>query len=203
MGRLREYIPVVFWCVVVIAASVAAWMIVVSRELISEEHITTSNPKIDEVPPAVADEPLFEEVSADGTVRWTLYLDKVIREEGGVMELSNPRALYRLESGETLQVTGDSGTYDEDNGILTLEGNVTGMARESDFGFSVDKMTWDGNQGILDATGGVEVTREGISFTGQELRLTLSEELTRMTITGGVNITTAPSALEELAQTGQ
>lgn len=198
--KMRELIPFFFWAVVCVLVTWGAWTIVTSREKIPETNGNNGNPRVDTIPPAVVDQPMFEEVTADGAVRWTLYLDRIVREEGGVMELESPRAVYRMESGEELEVRGESGIYDEENGVLRLTGNVTGTAETADFTFTVEEMAWNSTDGLIDAWGGVEVTREGISFTGSELKMILAEEFSKLVVSGGVEVTTAQSALEELEE---
>ncbi len=197
---MERILPFVFWALLILLATGGAWVIVTQREAIPEDAIAPEPENAGEIPPAVVDDPVFEEVSADGSVRWTLYLDQVIREEGGVMELQAPRALYRLESGETLEVQGESGTFNENDGILTLRGGVTGKARGAALSFSVGEMIWDSDLGYLTASGGVDINREGVHFNGEELKLYLSDEFGRIELTGGIEITTAAIVLEELEQ---
>jgi LPS export ABC transporter protein LptC len=197
---IDKILPTIIWIAVLILATWAAWAIVTRREKIPDVVVQLSN-VTDEIPPAVVDQPILEEVSADGSVRWTLYLDKIIREEGSVTELSKPRALYRFQSGEVLEVTGDSGTYDEDTGLLILNGNVKGKARNADLSFTVDQMKWDSHQSILTASGNVQVRREGIFFKGKDLKLDLTHELTKLEVTGGVDITTSPEVLQKIDAT--
>jgi len=166
--------------------------------MILPEPETGKNEPVKEIPSAVVDQPVLEEMSADGTVRWTLYLDRITREEGAVMELDQPRALYRLQSGEVLDVTGEFGTYDEEAGVLTLSGGVHGAARQAAFGFVVDRMVWDSVQGLLTASGGVEIDRQGLRFSGEEFVLELGRGFARIEVTGGIEITTAPETLAEL-----
>jgi LPS export ABC transporter protein LptC len=198
---IDKILPTIIWIAVIILATWAAWVIVISREKIPSEVEVQPSSVTGEIPPAVVDQPILEEVSADGSVRWTLYLDKIIREEGSLTELSKPRALYWFQSGEVLEVTGDSGTYDEDTGLLILSGNVKGAARNADLKFTVDRMKWDSHQSILTASGNVQVVREGISFKGQELKLDLTHELTKLEVTGGVDITTSPEVLQKIDST--
>ncbi|GAG39393.1 unnamed protein product, partial [marine sediment metagenome] len=73
--KLRELIPFFFWTVVCALVTWGAWTIVTSREKIPETNGNNGNPRVDTIPPAVVDQPMFEEVAADGAVRWTLYLD--------------------------------------------------------------------------------------------------------------------------------
>lgn len=196
--KLDRYLPSILWPIVLIVCTWVAWAIVTREEPVRERESGRANEPVEGIPSAVVDQPVLEEVSADGTVRWTLYLDRIVREEDSVMELAQPRALYRFQSGETLEVSASAGTYDEEAGVLTLSANVKGNARNAAFAFSVDTMTWDSKAGLLTASGGVEVTREGVRFEGEELTLDLSEEFAKMKVSGGVQITSAPEALREL-----
>lgn len=196
---LDKSLPIIFWTIIIIAGTWISWIIVTGRENVEVQPVETYNEPIEEVPPAIVDQPIIEEVSADGSVRWTLYLDRIIREEGAVMELAGPRALYRFEGGEVLEVTGERGTYDEDAGILFLTGGVTGVERRGDMEFSVDEMTWDSNEGILKAFGNVEVKHEGLMLEGSEMTLNLVEELARVEISGGINISSSSETLVELS----
>ena len=198
--KLRESIPLIFWTIVCVLVTWGTWSVVTSRERIPETNGNNGNPRVDTIPPAVVDQPMFEEVAADGAVRWTLYLDRIVREEGGIMELESPRAIYRMESGEKLEVSGDAGVYDEENGLLKLSGNVTGTAETADFSFTVEEMTWNSAEGLIDAWGGVEVTREGIMFAGSELKMVLMEEFSKLIVSGGVEVSTAQSVLEDLEE---
>jgi len=185
-----KYGAPVFWALLFVLATWGTWEILTTGENVS--HVWEEGQKSvqqTDIPPAVMDQPILEEVSADGKVRWTLYLDRIVREQGSLTELSKPRALYRLESGEVLEVTGNSGSYDEEKGILTLVGDVKGWAREAGFQFSVDKVVWESSRSSLIASGHVQLTKGGISFSGEELRLELGEGLTHLEITGGVKIT--------------
>jgi LPS export ABC transporter protein LptC len=202
MRLIDKYLPFFFWAIVIVAASWGCWLIVIGQEKIPVEMVPTENVLSGEIPPAVVDEPVLEEVSADGAVRWTLYLDQIIRTEGSVMELSKPRALYRFQSGEVLEVVGEAGTYNEDTGILNISGGVTGTSRDSQLQFKTEDMVWDSVQGLMTATGGVEVTREGLQFTGQEFRLDMSEQFNKLSITGGVSVTTNDAAISELTSNG-
>ncbi|MCK4720983.1 LPS export ABC transporter periplasmic protein LptC [bacterium] len=193
-----KYLPLIFWILVVALGTWGSWVIVTGHEKVVENIIPTSNEPVDEIPPAVVDQPILEEVSADGAVRWTLYLDQIVREEGSVMELATPRAIYRFRSGEVLEVTGRTGQYDEESGILNLSGDVTGTARKSEFEFEVDEMVWDSGKGLLTASGGVTITREGLEFTGTDLMLDMAEEFTKLTVTGGVNISSFGGFLDEM-----
>ncbi len=198
---LDKIFPFVFWTAIIAIGTWASWVIVTNREDIPEEPESPVNEITDSIPPAIVDQPVLEEVSADGSVRWTLYLDRIVREEDSVMELAEPRALYRFESGEVLEVTGSTGTYDEEAHVLILSGDVNGTAREAEFEFTVDEMTWDGEAGMLVASGGVEIRRGGIVFNGFDLTLDMSEEFTKMEVGGGpsgVRITSTTEALEEI-----
>jgi hypothetical protein len=59
-------------------------------------------------------------------------------------------------------------------------------------------MTWSGRDSVLTASGNVELTREGITFKGRELKAELSRELARIEVSGGVEITSAPSVAQQL-----
>jgi hypothetical protein len=197
---LNRLLPSVLWPLVIVLATWGAWAVVTREEPIHRPGPARINEPIDKIPPAVVDQPVLEEVSADGTVRWTLYLDRITREEGSVMELAQPRALYRFQSGEALEVNARMGTYDEEAGILRLTGDVRGSARNTAFAFSVNQMTWDSVAGLLTASGGVEVTRDGIRLEGENLVLDLSQEFERIQVTGGVEITSAPEVIENLSR---
>ena len=200
MSRLADkYLPLIFWIILVVAASWASWAIVSGRESVPVPRNGPANEPVDEIPSAVVDQPVLEEVCADGSVRWTLYLDRIIREEGSVMELAKPRALYHFESGETLEVTGEAGTYDEEEGVLILSGGVTGQARVAQLGFSVDEMTWDSGRGMLTASGDVRIIRDGIEFRGDRLTLDLTGEFARIEVGGTVEITSSRGPLVDLA----
>ena len=129
--RLDKILPAIVWTIAVLVATWAAWVIVTSRENVPPPLETMESAGMSEIPPIIADRPILEEVSTDGLVKWTLYLEKIVREEGSVTELAKPRALYKFKSGETLEVTGDSGTYDEQTGMLRLTGNVRGQPGNS------------------------------------------------------------------------
>jgi len=193
-----RFLPPILWIALLALATWGAWVIVSGREKIPKISEGQPSTVPGEIPPAVVDQPILEEVSADGAVRWTLYLDRIIREEGSLTVLAKPRALYRFQSGEVLEVTGQSGTYDENAGVLILTGNVKGKARNADLSFSVDRMTWKSHESLLTASGNVQIMRQGIVFKGQELKLDLTHELTRLEVTGGVDITTAPEVLQKL-----
>lgn len=195
--------PLIFWTLVISACTWGSWVFVSGQERIVEDSIQTNNELVDEIPPVIVDQPILEEVSLDGAVRWTLYLDRIIRAEGSVMELAKPRALYRFQSGEILEVTGQSGTYDEEAGILILSGGVTGTSRNSRLEFMTDELLWDSVQGLMTATGGVEITREGLLFHGQGLRLDFSEQFSRLVVSGGVEVMSNESFFEEIADTGE
>jgi len=196
---LDKSLPFIFWTAIIVAGTWISWVVVTGRENIEVEPVEPVNGSLNEIPPAIVDQPILEEVSADGSVRWTLYLDRIIREEGAVMELANPRALYRLESGEILEVTGETGTYDEESGILILTGGVEGLERSTNMRFSVDEMTWDSGQGILTASGNVRMMQEGLMLEGAEMILNLSRELARIEISGGVTVSSSTEALSELS----
>ncbi|MCX6645724.1 MAG: LPS export ABC transporter periplasmic protein LptC [bacterium] len=195
---IDKYLPFFFWAIVIAAATWGSWIVVTGYEKIPVETVPTDNELNGEIPPAVVDQPILEEVSADGAVRWTLYLDRIIRNEGSVMELSKPRVLYRFQSGEILEVVGETGTYDEDAGVLNISGGVTGTSRDSQLQFNTEEMIWDSVQGLMTATGGVEIMREGLQFTGEEFRLDMSEQFSRLTVSGGVNVTSNEAAISEL-----
>jgi LPS export ABC transporter protein LptC len=195
---LDRYLSPLLWTVGLLLATWGAWALVTGREVIPSETPVKNEPATGEIPPAVVDEPIVEETSADGTVQWTLYLDRIVRTQGSVTELARPRAVYRMQSGEVLEVTSDSGTYDENTGLLSLAGNVNGHARNSQFGFSVSRMTWSGRDSVLTASGGVTVTRDGIGFKGQDLKLNLSQGLAHIEVTGGVEVTGASQILQQL-----
>jgi len=196
---IDKYFTLLLWPLVVVILTWASWVIVTGREEIPPQAIeTNTNGQVTEIPPAIVDQPILEEVSADGAVRWTLYLDRIIREEGSVMELASPRALYRFESGEVLEVTGEAGTYDEEAGILDLGGNVEGHARLAQFEFYVERMVWDSNAVLLTASGGVEIRRGGILFNGEELVLNLADGFARMEVNGGVAGVRVTSSTAEL-----
>jgi hypothetical protein len=144
----------------------------------------------------VAQNPVINEVAADGKITWTLYMDRIVRDEDGVMEIASPSAVYRLESGEVLEVKGDNGTYDETNRVLTLNGNVSGNARNSTFGFTTGKIVWNNLDGLLHATGGVKIFRDGMSLTGEELSMNLTRDISKFELTGGVEITSSSEIVE-------
>jgi len=197
-NTLDKYLPFFFWAVLVAAATWASWSIVTSREAIEVETSPKENAPGEAIPPAVVDQPILEETSADGSVRWTLYLDRIVKEEGPMMELAKPRALYRFGSGEILEVTSETGTYNEMERVLTLTGNVTGFARVAEYHFAVDQMIWDSGEGLLTASGGVRVTKGGVEFRGSELRLDLTSGFARMEVTGSVSVSTSQQGLAEI-----
>lgn len=194
-----RYFPLLAWTVIVVIASWGSWIIVTGREEIPEQATNgTINQPVEEIPPVVVDQPVLEEVTPEGSVRWTLYLDRFVRDEGAIMDLKDPRVIYRLKSDEILEVGGSEGTYDEATGMLVLTGRVKGRARSADFSFDVGNLEWDSFNATLKATGGVEIFREGIKFTGNEFNLDLSDELASLEVSGGVEITSAPSAIKEI-----
>lgn len=199
--------PTLLWIVVICLATWGAWVIVTTREIPNNQKIITSEANGNELPERVLmDAPIIEEMSADGTLHWTLYLHEVLREEGSLMELDQPRVLYKFRSGEVLEVRGDSGTYDEELGVLVLTGNVTGETRNSKLGFSASEVAWDSGTQMLSTSGGVRLYRSGILLEGGDLRLDLSEELSRLEISGGtdgVHITSIPGTIEEIRNTGE
>ena len=115
---LDKSLPFIFWTVIIIAGTWLSWVIVTGRENIEVEPVEQQNEPTNQIPPAIVDQPILEEVSADGSVRWTLYLDRIIREEGAVME----------EEGEQMEEEGqemeDKGKTMEDEGkTMEEEGN--------------------------------------------------------------------------------
>jgi len=199
---LDKYLHFIVWPVVIILATYGSWILINREENIISMPASDINQIGDEIPPAVVDQPILEEVTPDGAVRWTLYLDRIVREEGAIMELESPRALYRLEDGRVLEVTGDMGVYNEDERILELTGNVEGVARTDDFSFTVDQMIWNNPEGIITASGHVSVIRGGILLTGATLKIDLDSDYTSLEITGendqGISIKSSGEALEEL-----
>ena len=189
LNAIDRFLSPLVWTAVLILCTIGTWFLVIGHEKISDTgNLPRGNEPIGDIPPAVVDQPVLEETSADGSVRWTLYLNRIVREEGSVMELANPRALYRMKSGEILEVSGETGSYDEEKGILTLNNNVVGSARTREFGFSTDKLVWNNKEGSLDATGGIVITREGVKFSGKEFKLNLAKDFAHIEITGGVDI---------------
>lgn len=199
---MDKYLPFLFWVIVIMAATWGSWLVVTGHEKIPVGNNHVENEVVDTIPPVVADQPILEEVSADGAVRWTLYLERIVRDDGPVMQLPKPRVLYRFRSGEILEVTGQGGTYDEDTGILNITGGVTGTSRVSNLTFRTESMIWDSERGLMTASGGVEITREGLQFTGEELQMDMSQEFSKIIISGGVDITSSESAIAELTSNG-
>jgi LPS export ABC transporter protein LptC len=196
---IDKYLPPLLWIAVLALATWGAWIIVKGRDYLPvniENPVSTS--QNGEIPSAVVDQPILEEVTQDGAVRWTLYLDRIVRVQGAVTELAKPRAVYRFQSGEVLEVTGDAGTYDEDKGLLVLTSNVKGVARQGNLSFNAGSVSWNSEENVMSASGGVEIVREGINFKGDSLSLDLSQELASLDITGGVEVTSSPETLQEL-----
>lgn len=186
-GFIDKYIPLIFWTAVIAALTLGAWMIVTNREDVVESDLPQpDNGTTNDLPSDILiDRPLIQEVSADGSVNWTLYMENVTSRDGGVMELAEPRARYKFESGEELEITGETGSYDEDAGFLVLTGGVVGSALEAGFSFTVGEVEWDNPTATLRAYDGVEITREGLKFTGEELILSLADEFASMEVKGG------------------
>jgi len=192
-----RYYPAVFWSIILIALTYGSWLIVSGREQVTTGQLPAENNGDTDWHEVMIDRPIINEVSADGSVNWTLYMESVISREGGKMELSGPRARYSFESGEKLEITGDIGTYDTEAELLVLSGNVEGRAMDAKLNFSVGEITWDNPSGILSATGGVKVQRDGVEFEGDELILNLAEEFASMDVIGGSSgvVITTPTDL--------
>jgi len=197
-ASLDKYLPFLFWSAIVIVLTGGSWVVVTGREDVKPHELPQEIEQSDTINEVLSDRPVIYEVSADGSVNWTLYMETVESRNGGVMQLSKPRARYSFENGENLEITGDTGTYDENAGLLILTGGVVGEASEARFKFSVGEMTWDNPSATLRAKSGVEVWRDGVRFDGEELILNLAEQFATMEVRGdgaGVAIT---SSVDEL-----
>lgn len=197
-----KYLPALIWSAIMVIATWATWLIITSPEQAQSTQTAETITQNDAIPPVVVDQPILEEISPDSGIRWTLYLDRIVRDEGAVTEMTKPRAVYRFKSGEVLEITGDFGSYDEAAHLLTLSENVKGKAKNANLSFSVDKLTWLSTESLLRAFGNVLVQREGVEFRGSELKLDLKQELASMEVTGGVEVVTAPEILEKLETGG-
>ena len=198
---LDKYLPPVLWTLVIALATWGSWVMVTGGGPAEVPEGPPKNEPVQTIPPAVMDRPMLQEITANGSVTWTLYLDRIVREENSVMELARPRALYQFQSGEVLEVTSDTGTYDENARVLELSGSVTGHARQEKFELTAGRMIWDANAGTLNASEGIEIVRAGIVFRGESVRLDLSKGFTRMEVEGGdegVQVSSTEGALEEL-----
>jgi LPS export ABC transporter protein LptC len=146
---------------------------------------------------AVLDKPVIQEMALDGTLQWTLYLERVIRDEDNVRELSNPRVIYKFrDSGEELVIQGSRGVYDENNRILTMTDQVSGYSKNETMGFSAQELRWDGNTGVLTTSGSVTLNKDGFRLNGTGLSIDMKEKLNRIEINGGVSAETDSEFLE-------
>ena len=182
-----KYFPTIFWTILIVLITAGAWFLVTRQEEVAELPVAGENETSNgDVPPVIAHQPVISEVTLDGSVSWTLFMDRITKDEGSVIELASPLAKYYFEeTGDRLDVESESGTYDEEAGILILTGGVTGHSESGGLNFQVAEMTWDNGDGTIKAVGGVTVSREGIRMSGSEMIIQMTGGLTHLEVNGG------------------
>lgn len=115
-----------------------------------------------------SDNYLKEEV--DGKLIWECYADTMsIDQNSKVVTMTNIKGIFYRDDGSTVELTAPNASYDQDKKYLIAQGDGGVQAHSSDnMQFSTDKVTWDGNEGLLSCIGNVNLEKPGLKASGDK-----------------------------------
>ncbi len=101
--------------------------------------------------------------------RWEIESAKARYDGEGAVLLTGVSATLTGAEGSVVKVLSDSGRFESDRLLLHLEGNV---AVTSAWGasFNAPRVRWDGSVSVMEADGGVRLTRGPLRVTGSSVR---------------------------------
>ncbi|MDF1534936.1 MAG: LPS export ABC transporter periplasmic protein LptC [bacterium] len=105
--------------------------------------------------------------------RWEIESAKARYDGAGDVLLTGVTATLKSPQGSVLEVVSDRGRFESDRLLLHLEGNV-GVTSALGASFEAPRVRWDGSGSVLDADGGVRLTRGPLRVTGSSVRYVVS-----------------------------
>ena len=98
----------------------------------------------------------------DGVKIWEITSERVrVDSTTQIAEFENISGKFYQEDGKVLELTANSGTYNQQTGEVHMEGNIEAL--DGDGGTLVSKnLDWDGAEEVLIATDDVKITKEDV-----------------------------------------
>ena len=187
----EKYMPVIFWPVFLILISWGTYHIVTLPEKNESEYGAGSGSDNGMANvPFRSYKPRITEVSEDGSIRWELSSEEIVGVIGGKIDLEKIIVLFTLPDDSELTVLADKGTYDESDKHLKLTGNIKGEYPTIALSFICNHIDYFHSEKRLAMTGDVnfDSVERGIKVACPEVIADLSEKLSKVDFTGGVEV---------------
>lgn len=103
----------------------------------------------------------------DGVRKWTLNAEGARYEDNsGSVWLEKVKVHFYTDKGGRIDISGDEGTYDQKQQLVTLRGNVRGITEDGN-SLSTDWMTYSEVEQVADTNAWVTVMGQDYSITGK------------------------------------
>jgi len=186
----EKYLIVLFWPVFLALITWGTYRIVIMPEPASVPPLGTSNTESMENVPFRSYKPRISESSEDGTIRWEVSSEEIVGIVGGTIELEKIMVLFTLSDESKLTIWADKGKYDQPGKRLDLNGNIKGEYPSIAVTFSCNSISYLHKEKQLGMSGDVRLdnTRDGVQLTCPEVKADLSQRLSKVEFTGGVDV---------------
>ena len=109
---------------------------------------------------------LKEEVN--GKLVWECYAETMsVDQTTQLVTMENIKGKFYREDGSSIEITADRGEYDQKAKRMILDKGIHAKSTD-DMTFDTDKVTWDGNKGVLLCEGNVKITKPNLSASGDK-----------------------------------